>query len=111
MAAEYRASPALVSRLVRQHRQDPFILSKKLARQHQQDISAEAVQHEVAMMLRDRVAIENATLVQARVLAKHNIEVSVPRVQVLMKQRLGMSYRTAKKVPKQGNTERCLVLR
>ena len=62
-------------------------------------------------MLRDKVAIENAELVKAGVLERHSIDVSVPQVKVLMKERLGMSYRTAKKVPKQGNTERCLVLR
>ena len=75
-------------------------MSKKLAKKHKQDITVEAVQLEVTEMLRERVAIENASLVQTRLLTKHNINVSVPRVQVIIKQWLGLSYRTAKKVPK-----------
>ena len=51
VAAQYRTSPALVCRLVRQHRQDPFILSKRLSKKHKQDVTAEAVQLEVAEML------------------------------------------------------------
>ena len=111
VALKYSTSRGLVCRLVRQYRQDPFLMSKKLARQHSKDITAEAVQLEVEQMLRDKVAIENAELVKARVLERKSIDVSVSRVKVLMKQQLGMSYRTAKKVPKQGNTEHCLVLR
>ena len=111
VACEYRTSPALVCRLVRQHRKDPFILSKKLAKEHKQNLTEEAVNLEVAEMLRDRVAIESASLVKVRLQVKHNMNVSLPRVQAIMKQKLGLSYRTAKKVPKQGNTERCLVLR
>ena len=71
----------------------------------------DAVELEVTEMLRTREAIENAEAVQSKVLAKHDLEVSVPIIRATMKKQLCMSYHTAKKVPKQGNTERCLVLR
>lgn len=111
VAAQYRVSPALVGRLVRQQRKDPFILSKKLGRQHRQQILVEAVELVVAEMMRTREAIENAETVRARVRTSHGLDVSVALARDVMKRQLRMSYRMAKKVPRQGNTERCLVLR
>ena len=39
------------------------------------------------------------------------MQVTETNVKKVMKQQMDMSYRTVKIIPKQGNTERCLVLR
>ncbi len=41
----------------------------------------------------------------------HDVDVSVSKIRVTMKKELGLGYRRVQKVPIQGNSERCLVLR
>ena len=41
----------------------------------------------------------------------HNVEISVPKIRLAMKKELCLGYRRVQKVPIQGNSERCLVLR
>ena len=62
-------------------------------------------------LLRTGRPIENSQQVQAQVQTRFGLEVSATKVRQTMKRQLGMSFRQAKKVPKQANTERCLVLR
>ena len=52
VAVRYQVKPDLVSRLVRQHRADPFFLSKKLQRQHMESTKSEAIVDEVGEMLK-----------------------------------------------------------
>ena len=111
MADHHRITPALVGRLVKAHRADPFFLSKKLERQHTAGLKKEAIENVVRMMLEKNQPIESSHQVQKLVLEKTGQEVSMKMVQVTMRKSLGMSFRMAKKVPKQGNSERCLVLR
>ncbi len=62
-------------------------------------------------MLEHSIPIERAAKVQLEVKKLHDIGISLPKVRETLKMELGLGYRTAKKVPIQGNSERCLVLR
>ena len=42
---------------------------------------------------------------------QHDVEISLPKIKLTMKKELGLGYRRVQKVPIQGNSERCLVLR
>jgi len=49
--------------------------------------------------------------VQQSIKNSHNLDVDLLKVKHIMKKDLGLSYRIAKKVPIQSNSERCLVQR
>ena len=55
--------------------------------------------------------ILNAGSIKCRVKGEDNLDVSLLQVQKVLKQDLKYSYRRSRKVPLQGNSERCLVLR
>ena len=55
--------------------------------------------------------ILNAGAIKCRVMGEDDLDVSLLQVQQVLKQDLKYSYRRARKVPLQGNSERCLVLR
>ena len=62
-------------------------------------------------MLVNDEPIESARQVQEQVQQAYGFDASEKLIRKTMKQDLKMSFRLAKRVPKQGNTERCLVLR
>ena len=111
VAAEFHVSCALVGRLVKKNQVDPFFLSRQLGKQQADRANTEATEHVVTEMLRASRPIENAKQVQAEVQKRFGLEVTPTQVKRTMKHTLNMSFRQAKKVPKQANTERCLVLR
>ena len=85
VAVRYQVKPDLVSRLVRQHRADPFFLSKKLQRQHMESTMSEAIEHEVGEMLKICQPIESATQVQNKVKINYGKEPSLQLVSSTMK--------------------------
>ena len=82
-----------------------------MGKQQADRANTEATEHVVTEMLRASRPIENAKQVQAEVQKRFGLEVTPTQVKRTMKHTLNMSFRQAKKVPKQANTERCLVLR
>ena len=62
-------------------------------------------------MLANSVPIVKAEMVVEELLLKENLSLSVVQVRTIMKDDLGLGYRMSRKVPVQGNSERCLVLR
>ena len=55
--------------------------------------------------------ITNAKQVQLQVKVKHELDLTVAHVQRALRKDLGLGYRRMRKIPIQGNSERCLVLR
>ena len=55
--------------------------------------------------------ITNAKQVQLQVKVKHELDLNVAQVQRALRKDLGLGYRRVRKIPIQGNSERCLVLR
>jgi len=111
VALQYRVAPALVGSLVKRQQLDPFYLSKRLEKMWTAFAETEAVETAVAEMQKSRLEITSARQVQEQIQKKVGQEVAIHKIRAAMRGKLGMSYRTAKKVPKQGNSERCLVLR
>jgi hypothetical protein len=65
----------------------------------------------VTGLLEDSVPIVKADMVAKLVEQQEELKVTAEQVKSIMKDDLGLGYRIARKVPAQGNTERCLVLR
>ena len=65
----------------------------------------------VEEMLANSVPIVKAEKVVEAVQLKENLSLMVHQVRTIMKDDLGLGYRISSKVPVQGNSERCLVLR
>ena len=65
----------------------------------------------VAKLLSKNVSILNAEKVVKEVQKKKNITLTTLQVRSIMRDDLGLAYRMSRKVPVQGNSERCLVLR
>ena len=42
---------------------------------------------------------------------RHKLEVKKPQVKDVLRSELGLSYRKVRRIPPNGNTDRCLVLR
>ena len=71
----------------------------------------EVVEEVVSDLLERSIPIEKAAKVKQEVQRQHDVEISLPKIKLTMKKELGLGYRRVKKVPIQGNSERCLVLR
>ena len=111
IAKYYKISPQLVSKLIKEAQEDP---AKNLAlkrKKEEQMERSKAVQDVVKGMLANSVPIVKAEMVATQVMEVHHINVSIQQVRDIMREELGLGYRLSKKVPIQGNSERCLVLR
>ena len=62
-------------------------------------------------MLQKRIPILKAEQIQKKVINKRDIKVSLKEVRQVLREALNLSWRTAKPIPIQCNSERCLVLR
>ena len=62
-------------------------------------------------MLEKSIPIDKCDTVRRITKREHNIDVSIPNIRVILKQQIGLRYHIAKKIPLQGNSQRCLVLR
>lgn len=111
VAAQYKIHPTLVGRLIKKNKADPFFLSKHLRKEQEKKAQTEATVHVVSKLLQRGAPIESSKKVQDEILTTFNLEVQGSMIRTTMKKQLHMSFRTVKKIPKQGNTERCLVLR
>ena len=69
------------------------------------------MQSVVTHLLSNSVPIVKADMVVQQVQELHDVDVKVQQVRDIMKDELGLGYRLTRKVPVQGNSERCLVLR
>ena len=65
----------------------------------------------VTHLLSNSVPIVKADMVVQQVQELHYVDIKVQQVRDIMKDELGLGYRLTRKVPVQGNSERCLVLR
>ena len=62
-------------------------------------------------MLAGGKVITSAKKVQLQLKAQHEVDLSLAKVQQALRKDIGLGYRRVRKIPIQGNSERCLVLR
>ena len=70
-----------------------------------------AILHATHSLIKERKSVWTIEQVQAEVAKNFNFEVSRAMTLSILKRKLKMSYRKIKRVPFQGNSERCKVLR
>ena len=102
---------SLVSNLVTEARKRPEKLRALKQREKDVQIRHRAIEQVASELLEHSIPIDKAGKVQNQVKRRYDIDLSLPQVRTSLKQELGLGYRMAKKVPIQGNSERCLVLR
>ena len=100
-----------MGRLAKRHSTEPNFLEVARKDQGRKELVGEAIQHLVGQLHQNDVPIENAKQVQKHVKQGYGVDASEKLIRQTMKRDMRMSFRLAKRVPKQGNTERCLVLR
>ena len=111
IAKYFKISPALVSKLVKESEKEPKKNIQLKLKEKDEKEKKKAVKKVVEEMLANSVPIVKAEMVVEALLQKENLSLSVVQVRTIMKDDLGLGYRMSRKVPVQGNSERCLVLR
>jgi len=111
VARKHRISVQLVGRLVAEAKKKPEKLRDMKARQKQKQDASLAAEQLAAQMLERGESIRSCRQVQAQVEAQHPVGLSDKAVRQILKKEIGLRYRSARKVPTQANSQRCLVLR
>ena len=75
------------------------------------ELELDLVYQVVALHQRRQLPVASSALIQAHIKDAYDFVVSKSAIQQILRNKLGMSYRRARSVPVQANSERCLVLR
>ena len=111
IAKYFKITPRLVSCLVKDAQRNPDKAALLKKKQEESKQIQEAVKTVVAHMLEMSIPIVKADTVVEAVRRDNGLIVTAQQVRTIMRDQMGLGYRLIKKVPVQGNSERCLVLR
>ena len=111
VAYQFRVKPVVISLLVKKAKKNHTFIEELLAKDEKKDQTRESVVAEAKQVLQEGHFIYNAKQIVTRVKEHHGILVDVKTVRKVFRDDLDLQYRKMKRVPFQGNSERCLVLR
>ena len=101
----------MVHRLVKDSKRKPEKLREKKDREQKEERSKKLVSETTERLLEYSVPIVKAITIQSIVKRDHDHDISIGKVRKILKKDMGLSYRRAKPIAIQCNSERCLVLR
>ena len=110
-ATKFRVTPGLVHRLVKAYKKDSGFVESLQNREEVRKSKVANVEKATNEILATAKNVWRRAQIVDHVKQKYDMKVSKELVSQVLRHRLHMRYRKVKRIPFQGNSERCLVLR